>query len=463
MWYNENMEEEKFDYKVENILEYITAVSEIYDDLATDDDEKNDKYKKMLFFRGHGSSEYKLLPSLFREKSKSRGEKRILEDYKHHLPRNINIKGLDFDKNRAEILAEMQHYGIPTRLLDWSLSPIIALYFALKGSHEKKEKGKDACVWIFNPWKYYDKTIGEQIRIMQVSLKEELFRIIYTKRLYSDYRSDIEEWKKASDHIKKALIDKLKDKDKQEIKKIQQKIESACKKLIKEKEIGKKTFFKNIDKNKKREDDVKKFIQDGMDKKREGNKKELKHIKEYVKSLGIKEQIINDVFTKLEGEIEKNYEQMDIDVNNILTAYLHSYSYSISSFSLGHALLSSNSRFNVYYTLLSMRGAIERIPEEKVFLKILEYPIGYIPSYQNDRLIHQASVFTIHGTEIDLQLNKQKENYQYLRKITIPGALKTEILKTLHMLFINDYTIFPDFEGMSNQFEITNGLFRYRV
>lgn len=57
--------------------------------------------------------------------------------------------------DRASWLTMMQHYGLPTRLLDWSESPLVTLYFALS---EKKDD-IDAAVWIMNPMKL-NKKVG---------------------------------------------------------------------------------------------------------------------------------------------------------------------------------------------------------------------------------------------------------------------------------------------------------------
>ncbi len=107
------------------------------------------------WYRGCGDAEHELVPTMYRHKSKtSRDDRQSLEvDIRLKFSqRSVPFVGRSFG-NEWDQMFYMQHYGIPTRLLDWSENPFVALYFALS-SGQRNKKGEaltDAAIWLSDP------------------------------------------------------------------------------------------------------------------------------------------------------------------------------------------------------------------------------------------------------------------------------------------------------------------------
>ena len=101
-----------------------------------------EKSRRGVFYRGQSNINYNLEPSVFRDKAKGKEDKIYLKV----LAECSN----EFDKNmdHIDILSKMQHYGVPTRLLDITTNALVALYFACDS---KDNMDKDGCVYIFIP------------------------------------------------------------------------------------------------------------------------------------------------------------------------------------------------------------------------------------------------------------------------------------------------------------------------
>ena len=84
-----------------------------------------------IIYRGQ-TEEWDLVLSLFRQNYEIGIEKRLYKNI-----RKYNLNELGRKDNFIDELVKMQHYGIPTPLLDWSENPMTALFFAVSGNTDK--------------------------------------------------------------------------------------------------------------------------------------------------------------------------------------------------------------------------------------------------------------------------------------------------------------------------------------
>lgn len=88
-------------------------------------------------FRGQSNAEWSLQPSIARALAGLRAdkvpaaEKSALDLFRKQAHRFIDLRGLRNQEDPLEWWPHMQHYGAPTRLLDWTASPYVAAYFAV--------------------------------------------------------------------------------------------------------------------------------------------------------------------------------------------------------------------------------------------------------------------------------------------------------------------------------------------
>ncbi len=117
--------------------------------------------KEIHWYRGCGKASYKLIPTLYRHPGK-RAIRNLLDLEKQLLlwfkERSVAFQTRELDDDWDRLFF-MQHFRVPTRLLDWTESPLIALYFALTSRSSATKKA--AAVWVLKPKPWNAKAAGK--------------------------------------------------------------------------------------------------------------------------------------------------------------------------------------------------------------------------------------------------------------------------------------------------------------
>ena len=101
-----------------------------------------------IWFRGSTNRHHGLVPSIGRGPFALENEIGLIRGFKQNA---IQFLG-ERPQSEWEWLFLARHHAVPTRLLDWSESPLIGLYFAVTDTHQvTRNDNRDGALWLLLP------------------------------------------------------------------------------------------------------------------------------------------------------------------------------------------------------------------------------------------------------------------------------------------------------------------------
>ena len=112
------------DKEINSVSELLTALREV------------SSQRELLWFRGHAVKDWKLIPSLARNLDNLPKETEII---KRFIQLAVPHMTEETPRDDWGWIFLMQHHRVPTRLLDWTESPLTALWFAVNSTEIHKD------------------------------------------------------------------------------------------------------------------------------------------------------------------------------------------------------------------------------------------------------------------------------------------------------------------------------------
>ena len=139
------------EFTATTVSEFVAAIDRIGEEWCDADG------PSQAWYRGQADARWTLTPRAYRYRDISE------DDLRSQFKRRASpflTEGRPNDDWEWYFL--MQHYGIPTRLLDWTEGALFALYFAVRGPKLIDATASSAAVWVVDPWWLNSLTIGRE-------------------------------------------------------------------------------------------------------------------------------------------------------------------------------------------------------------------------------------------------------------------------------------------------------------
>ncbi len=127
--------------KIHNVSELLAAV----------ESHRERAKRTPIWFRGSTNRKHSLVPTLGRKPFNLEQEPDLIKAFKQNAIQFVEQR----PQSEWEWLFLARHHAVPTRLLDWTESPLIGLYFATHSvglpAHIDRNDGKDGALWVLLP------------------------------------------------------------------------------------------------------------------------------------------------------------------------------------------------------------------------------------------------------------------------------------------------------------------------